>query len=42
MSVTVHGIPGWSLTRTGKYGADARRGAFHERRVAHALQQWLH
>ncbi|GGT04484.1 hypothetical protein GCM10010156_72850 [Planobispora rosea] len=43
MSVTVHGSPGGSLSESGgaKYGADARRGAFHERRVAHALEQWL-
>ncbi|WP_152990674.1 nuclease-related domain-containing protein [Sphaerimonospora mesophila] len=43
MSVTVHGSPGWSLTDSGgaKYGSDARRGAFHERQVARALEQWL-
>ncbi|MEU8205631.1 nuclease-related domain-containing protein [Streptosporangium sp. NPDC049046] len=43
MSVTVHGTPGWSLSDSGgaKYGSDARRGAFHERQVARALEQWL-
>ncbi|MFC4016030.1 nuclease-related domain-containing protein [Nonomuraea purpurea] len=43
MSVTVHGTPGWSLIDSGaaKYGADARRGAFHEQQVAKALEQWL-
>ncbi|MFI6883857.1 nuclease-related domain-containing protein [Streptosporangium canum] len=43
MSVTVHGTPGWSLNDSGgaKYGSDARRGAFHERQVAQALERWL-
>ncbi|MEV0584497.1 nuclease-related domain-containing protein [Nonomuraea sp. NPDC050310] len=43
MSVTVHGTPGHSLTQSGavKYGSASRRGAFHERQVAQALQQWL-
>ncbi|MEV4247787.1 hypothetical protein AB0J63_30765 [Streptosporangium canum] len=43
MSVTVHGTPGWSLSDSGgaKYGSAARRGAFHERQVARALEQWL-
>jgi hypothetical protein len=43
MSVTVHGTPGWSLTRSGseRYGPNARRGAFHEKQVAQALERWL-
>ncbi|MEU0238410.1 nuclease-related domain-containing protein [Nocardiopsis sp. NPDC006198] len=43
MSVTVYGTPGWSLTRSGseRYGSSARRGAFHEKRVAQALELWL-
>ncbi|MFI6802247.1 hypothetical protein [Streptosporangium canum] len=43
MSVTVHGTPGWRLSESGgaKYGSDARRGAFHERQVARAMEQWL-
>ncbi|QBI56161.1 nuclease-related domain-containing protein [Streptomonospora litoralis] len=43
MSVTVHGTPGWSLEHSGgqSYGPNARRGAFHEKRVAQALEQWL-
>lgn len=43
MTVIVHGVPGGSLTATGraKYGPDARRGAYFERRVGAALEQWL-
>ncbi|MGI5292916.1 nuclease-related domain-containing protein [Nonomuraea polychroma] len=43
MSVTVHGRPGWSLRSSGdgKYGSEARRGAFHEEQVARALERWL-
>lgn len=43
MSVTVYGTAGWSLEQSGSenYGANARRGAFHEKLVAQALEKWL-
>jgi hypothetical protein len=42
MTVTVHGVPGARTAEVaGKYGRDARRGAFYEGVTGCALEKWL-